>query len=733
MRKVYKSIGCIAIVLLFMAGVTASADMTIDNIKLPLLNQNETPEVDSGGRTVDNIVFPPLNEIEMPEVDKVQLDNGIMLYILEDHDLPVVRASVRLAAGDYLDPADKVGLGEITGTVMRTGGTARMTGDDIDLALESIGASVEVNIGSTNGTAGMNILSEYADTGLEILADILRTPQFDQDKIDLAKNQMRTAISSRNDEPFTVCIREFRKVIYGADSPLSNQTEYATVNSITREDMVAFHSKYITPENVMIAVWGDFDKDEMIGKIQKYFGDWPKGGGVVPKLPEVSYEYKPGVHYIEKDDITQSNVLIGHIGGLTGDPDYFAMTVANNVLGGSFGSRMFNEVRSKKGLAYSTGANFSSNISYPGIYYNYVITKLGSTVEAINAVLSEVRRMQTDPPTEEELDRAKSSYLNSFVFNFDSKGEIIGRMMTYDYYDFPQDFLFTVKENIEKVTAEDVIDVAKRRFHPDQMHIVVVGKEDEFDQPLSTLGEVETIDITIPSGEVAEEVTINEETLARGMELLNQAVEACGGVENYKKVNSMTSSSNILLVLPQGEFSLSASTFTVLPDRSKEIVVTPMGEIVTVTDGEAGWMQQGGQVVDLPADQLEKAKEEEFRNTMMLFRGMENPEFKVVYIGTEDFHGQSADILKVFSADESVTFKLALDAETHLPIGKMFFGETMAGPGNLVQIISDYRDIAGIKIPFSVIIEADGKKSAEITTTEFKINADIPEGTFDRP
>ncbi|PKK83849.1 MAG: hypothetical protein CVT49_06250 [candidate division Zixibacteria bacterium HGW-Zixibacteria-1] len=690
------------------------------------------PAVDAA-RTIDNIKFPPLHTIEIPDIEKIPLANGITLYILEDHELPVVRANVFLAAGSFLDPADKIGLGEITGDVMRTGGTARMSGDEIDEALEAIGASIEVNIGTTSGTAGMNILSEYSDTGLEILADILRNPQFNQDKIDLAKNRKRTEISSRNDEPFSVCIREFKKIIYGADSPYARQTEYATVNSITREDLIDFHNKYISPENVMIAVWGDFDKAEMTAKIKKYFGDWPKGAGKVPKLPEVNYEFKPGVHYIEKENITQSNILIGHIGGLTGDPDFFALTVANNVLGGSFGSRMFNEVRSKKGLAYSTGGMFTTNIAFPGIYYNYVITKLESTAEAIKAVMTEIRRMQTDPPTEEELQRAKSSYLNSFVFNFDSKGEIINRMMTYDYYDFPQDFLYTVKENIEKVTAADVIDVAKRRFHPDEMHIVVVGIQDQFDQPLSTFGRVDQIDISIPSGEVAEEVVVNEESLARGLELLKAAAGACGGIESFKKVTSISSKSDIALVLPQGKISISATSYNVFPDKSKEIVNTPMGEIVTVTDGETGWMQQAGNTMDMTSEQVAESKEDEFRNTMRIFQDLENPQFKAVFVKSEDFNGRPADIVKISSLDDAMSFKLILDSETHLPVGKMFFGNTIMGPGNLTHIISDYRDISGLKIPFSIIIESDGKATAEITLSELKINPAIPEDTFKRP
>ena len=710
MRQALKIIGFYLSVFILMAGMSANA-----------------------GRKIDKIKYPPLNKVEIPNIEKVKLDNGMTLYILEDHELPLVYANAFLAAGGFLDPADKIGLGSITGDVMRTGGTARMSGDEIDEALEALGASVEVNIATTSGTAGMNILSEYVDTGLEILADVLRTPRFDQDKIDLAKNKMRTEISSRNDEPFNVCIREFKKIIYGTDSPYARQTEYATVNGITREDMINYHDKYVSPENVMLAVWGDFNKDEMIARVKKYFGDWPAGAGKVPKLPDVNYEFKPGVHYIEKENITQSNILIGHIGGLTGDPDFFALTVANDVLGGSFGSRMFNEVRSKKGLAYSTGGSFTTNIAFPGMYYNYVITKLESTGEAIDAVMAEIRRMQTDPPTEDELQRAKASYLNSFVFNFDSKAKIINRMMVYDYFDFPQDFLYTVKENIEKVTAADVLDVAKRRFHPDQMHIVVVGMQDKFDKPLSTFGQVDQIDITIPSGEVEEEIVINDETKARGMELLNEAAKASGGIAGFKKVTTLSSKMDIGLVLPQGKFSLSSTSLVVFPDKSKETVVTPMGEIVTVVDGETGWMSQGGNTADLTSEQLADSRGEDFRNLTRLYQGLENPQVTAVFVDSEEFNGRPADILKIISPDGANSFKLILDAETHLPIGKIFFGQTMMGPGNLTQYLSDYKEISGLKFPYSVIVEADGVRTAEINVIEMKVNPQIPDGTFAHP
>lgn len=690
----------------------------------------------AGKRAIDKIEFPPLNDITLPEIDKETLSNGVVVYILEDHEFPVVNARIRLAVGDYLEPADKIGLAAICGEVMRTGGTANMTGDEIDEALESIGASVEVGIGTTSGNASMNILSEYVDTGLEILADVLSTPQFAEDKIEISKNAQRTSISSRNDDALSICIREFRKIIFDGASPYARHTEYATINSITQNDLKAFHKKWVTPENMMIAIWGDFEKVDMLAKLEQYFGALPAGGQKVPALPEVDYQFVPSVNYIEKDNITQSSILVGHIGGLTGDPDYFALTVANNVLSGGFGGRMFNEVRSKKGLAYSTGGMYSTNISHPGIFYNYVITKLESTAEAIDAVMHEIRRMQSDPPTPDELQKAKDAYLNSFVFKFDSKGEIINRMMDYDYYNFPQDFLYTAKKEIEKVTAEDVVDVCQRRFHPDEMHLVVVGIADQFDRPLSEFGQVATIDVTIPSGEVEEEIEITEATLARGLEIVKKSAKACGGIDKFAQIKGTRATLNMTIFTPQMNLEFSGEKLTEYPFNSREVMSNPMvGEIISVKTENEGWIKQMGQVKTMGSEDLADSHKEAFRDINRLFSDADNPDYQAVYIGSDEINGTPVEMVKLISADGEKSFKTAFDSETFLPVAKMYFGNTMTGPANLVQHMSDYKSVAGgYMIPFSIDVENDkGDKMIHISIEDYTINPEMAADSFTKP
>ncbi|MEN6332714.1 MAG: pitrilysin family protein [Phycisphaerales bacterium] len=443
--------------------------------------------------------YPTLREVKVPDVTRVTLPNGMKLLLLEDHELPLIQLSARIRTGSIYEPAEKVGLGEITGEVMRTGGTPTMTGDQIDEALEAMAASVETGISTDYGVASLSVLKEDIDKTLGILADVLMHPAFPPDKIELAKIQQRSAISRRNDEPAEIASREFAKLIYGPNSVYARQTEYATIDAISRDDLVAFHKRFFGPNTMMAAVWGDFQTEEMVKKIEKAFVGWEKIDASVPPTPRVDYEYVRTVNLVARPDLNQSNILLGHIGGVRSDPDYFSLVVMNQILGGGFTGRLFKNVRSRQGLAYSVFGAYGSDYAYPGTFSLGCQTKSESTVQAIQAIAAEVEKMRQTEVSDEELKLAKESFLNSFVFNFDTTGEIVTRLLTYEYYGYPADFLLQTRERVEKVTKADVLQVAQKHLHPDKLQVLVVGDPGGFEKPLSTVGEVKTIDVTIPA------------------------------------------------------------------------------------------------------------------------------------------------------------------------------------------------------------------------------------------
>jgi len=450
--------------------------------------------------------YPTLGQIEIPQVRRVTLANGMQVFLLEDHELPLVSLSAMVRTGSVYEPADKIGLAAITGAVMRTGGTTSKTGDQIDEQLEQIAASVETGIGPNVGGASMSVLKEDVDTGLSILADVLMNPAFREDKIELAKIAHRSSIARRNDFPFSIAFREYTKLIYGPESVYARHTEYATIDNITRDDLVAFHKKFFHPNNTTLAVWGDFDAEQMTKKIEEAFKAWDKADAkpAVPSaalragVPQVRYEFRPTVNVIQKEEMNQSCICLGHIGGMMNDPDYFALVVMNEILGGSFTSRLFKNVRSRMGLAYAVFGVYSADYDHPGVFYVGCQTKSKSTAQAIRAMSEEVKKITEAEVTDEELALAKESYLNSFVFNFDSRAEIVRRLMIYHYFGYPEDFLQKTKDNVEKVTKADVLRVARKHLQPDKMQILAVGRPQDFDEPLSVFGQVREIDITIP-------------------------------------------------------------------------------------------------------------------------------------------------------------------------------------------------------------------------------------------
>jgi predicted Zn-dependent peptidase len=685
---------------------------------------------------VTKLKYPALNPVVIPKVEKVTLENGLRLYILEDNSLPIVRASVRLNCGGYLEPAEKVGLGTICGTVLRTGGTAKWTGDQIDEALESVGASVETSIGATSGSASMYTLAENLDLGMEVLAEVLRRPAFNQEKIDLAKVGLRSGISRRNDDPFSIGIREFLKAVYGADSPFARYPEYATVDAVTRTDLMMFHQACFHPENVQLAIWGAVNKDEIIAKVKQYFGDWEKGSFPVPPPPKVDYKYEQGIYYAEKADVNQTNIIMGHVGGFVTDPDYPALIVMNNILGGSFASRLFNNVRSKEGLAYSVGGAYTANVAYPGTFYSFASTKSETTAKAIKEIIKQIKSMQTIPPTPAEMSIGKDGYLNSFVFNFDSRSEVISRMMYYDFYGLPEDFLAKEKESVEKVTPADVMAAANRAIHSDALKIVVVGKGADFETPLDQLGlgTVANLDITIPANVPKKELVITDENLAKGKALLTKAATAHGGLKAIKAVKSVSMKGVSTVSTPGGDFPIPVEMLYQFPDKVRSQADVMGNKMIDIRNGETGWkMDRTGAFVPKTPDDIKQDAVETARNTILLLGQSDSPTLKAVYAGEGDAGGKAVSLVAIVGDDGQPTVTLGIDPTSGQLLSKEYWGNGFMGEGNMQEVYSDFKKSGAVLMPMSTLQNMNGQKMMVVSITELVINGAVPPGSFDKP
>lgn len=449
-----------------------------------------------------DLQFTPLSEVKLPKYERFVLDNGLVVYLMEDHELPLVSGTTLVRTGSRWEPSDKTGLAEITGSVMRTGGTIKHSADELNEILEQRAATVETSIGEAVGSASFDSLSEDLETVFGLFAEVLREPAFAQDKLDLAKTQTKGGIARRNDDPSSIASREFKKLIYGQNSPYSRTVEYATLEKISREDLLKFYQQYFYPNNMILGIVGDFNPKKMRSLIQAKFGDW-KANPKISKtpLPQVSQANVGGVFFVNQPQLTQSNILIGHLGGSFNNPDYPALDVMNGVLNG-FGGRLFNEVRSRQGLAYSVYGSWSPRHDYPGMFIAGGQTRSDATVQFIKSLGAEIKRIQTEKVTTKELNYAKDSTLNSFVFNFQDPSQTLSRLMRYEYYGYPADFLFRYQKAVTATTTADIQRVAKKYLKPENLVTLVVGNQTAIQPPLTQLAaKVTPIDVTIPSSQ----------------------------------------------------------------------------------------------------------------------------------------------------------------------------------------------------------------------------------------
>lgn len=448
-----------------------------------------------GAEIIAELESKPL-KFAPPKAERMVLDNGMILYLLEDHSLPLFNIIASFRTGAIYESAEKAGLASLTGHVMRSGGTSSRTADQVNEELEYIAASVETGIDRESGSASLSVLKKDIDKGLEIFADVIMNPAFPEDKIKQRKDELIESFRRENDSPGQIVFREFRKLVYDKNHPYSRKVdgEPETVESITRDDMIAFHKKYFRPNNVIMGISGDFNKDEIIKKLKTALASWEKAEIDFPEVPKVAETFQPSVNYIEKD-INQANVVLGHIGINRTNPDYFPVQIMNFILGGgSFTSRIPGKIRSTEGLAYSVYSAFHTPMDL-GFFFVSCQTKLETTAKAISIAIDEIRKIRKTPVDDEELELAKDTFTNQFIFRFTTSSAIVGQMVDIEYNDLPLDYLDTYVDNVKAVTKDDVLRVAKKYLHPDKTILLVIGKKDKFDKPLSKFGKVNAIEL----------------------------------------------------------------------------------------------------------------------------------------------------------------------------------------------------------------------------------------------
>lgn len=691
-----------------------------------------TPELSGQATDWQQVPIPPLPAFHPKEPKRIEFPNGMIVFLQEDHELPLIDGIARIRGGSRTEPANKTGMLDMYGEVWRTGGTKSQTGDQLDDYLEVRAAKVETGASADSTTISWSCLKDDFDDVFKIFAELLRDPAFRADKLDLAQREMYDAISRRNDDVSEIASRESGKLAYGKNNPYTRQAEYTTVAAVTQQDLVDWHHAHVYPNYIILGVVGDFDSVAMEAKLREAFGQWAKGPAF--QEPEIKFEpAKPGYYLIPKPDVNQSNIRMVGLGIRKDNPDYFAAQVFNEAFGGGFSSRLFRNIRTAQGLAYSVGGGIGSAFDHAGIERLAMGTKSQTTIESVQALYQQIDELKTNPISDDEIQRAKDSILNSFVFNFDSPEKVLRERMAYEFYGYPADFLERFRTGIEKVQKADVERVATKYVHKDQLKVLVVGNTAEFDKPLTSLGPVTAVDISIPppppglAGSESERPTASNQ---EGKATAAKVVQAMGGLQKLKSIQSVRED----LTEKESESGPATSLQVTIqfPDRMHVDVQTPHGPLSIVATQDAGFMAAAGMGVhEMPAAQKNEMLQQIHRDLLYIGQHLDDPKFVFYGAGTENVGDISAQIVDVSAADMSIRW--FVDPQSGRVVREDYQAMGQSGPFQGETDLSKWSTTDGITLPALHSNKQDGKRSSIVESTKIQFNPPIDAKLFEKP
>lgn len=429
----------------------------------------------------EKLTYPSLTwNVPDPAPLRAVLSNGVPVYIAEDRMLPLVNIQILFRGGRYLEPQGKEGLAALTGTVWRTGGAGELSASQLDEKLDFLAAQLFTSVGDTSGAVNLNLLSKDLDAGLALLTKVLRSPRFEPARLEKAKEDLISDMKRRNDDAADIESREWNRLVYGDDYWLNRLATKASVESITQGDLVAFHKQLANPANFVVAVAGDFARKDMLKKLDATLGAWKATGANLPPVPQPVSSAKPGVYAVNKKDVNQGRVSMGHLGVRRPLPDEEALEVANDILGGGgFTAWMMKRIRSDEGLAYGAYSRYGVGDLYPGSFRAFFQSKFATCARAATLTLELLGKLRAGEATAKDIDTSKKSFIETLPRAFETKARTVQRFAFDELLGLPHSHWTGYRSRIAAVDAAAVRQAAEKYMQPDKLIVVVVGNLDD--------------------------------------------------------------------------------------------------------------------------------------------------------------------------------------------------------------------------------------------------------------
>jgi predicted Zn-dependent peptidase len=437
-------------------------------------------------------VNPQTLRVVLPRAQEATLSNGLRVALLEDHKIPTFSLQLLLTGGGLDDPADQHGVAMVTASLLREG-TAQRTSRQIAEQLATLGGAFSAGASPSSGETSIGIggLSDNADKILAIAADVVRNPAFPEAELVKYKSRLLSQLQQQRATPGFVAQEEFMRAVYGTHPGSYIVPPENVLRDLTRADLASYHKTHYMPNNGIVLAYGDFKLADLVQKLERTFGDWPKGEARTISLPALTPPAKARVLLVDRPGSVQTSLWLGGLGIERRSEDYFALLVMNHILGGGPASRLFINLREKKGLTYGVSSFFTSS-RFPGVVLASTDVRTQVTPEALQELMAELRRIGSEPVLDEELKNAKRALVGGFALSLDSPQTLLSNLATQKIYNLPADYWDTYPQRVEAITAADVQRVAKKYYDPGRLQIVAVGDGASVKKVLEQYGTVET-------------------------------------------------------------------------------------------------------------------------------------------------------------------------------------------------------------------------------------------------
>ncbi|HSL54569.1 MAG TPA: pitrilysin family protein [Pyrinomonadaceae bacterium] len=469
------------------------------------------PQTGPGQQTTKGAVIKgkaPVNKeilkVKLPRAEEATLKNGIQVVLLPSHKVPTFNMQFVVLSGGLADKPDYRGLASFTASLLREGTTKRSS-KDIAEQVDALGATLAANAGlsSMTSTVSTSGLVENLDQTLELFADVIRNPTFPQAEVDKFKTRTLAQLQLQRSIPQFLAAEQFQKAIYGTSHPASLIAAPAeSIKKLSSKDLADFHSTYYRPNNAIIAIVGDVTMKEILPKLEKAFGDWPKGDVPAMTIPQAPAQSESRIYLIDRPGSVQTVLQLGTLGIERTSPDYFAVLMADRVLGGGPSGRLFMNLREDKGYTYGAYSNFGGS-KFRGTWISSSEVRTDVTEGAMKEFMYELNRLRNETVPAEELENAKRAIVGSFALSLEQPGTLLQNIITQKLYNLPADYWDTYPQKVSAITAADVQNAAKKYIDLGRLQVVAVGDAAKAREILAKYGKVEMYDaegkpVTVP-------------------------------------------------------------------------------------------------------------------------------------------------------------------------------------------------------------------------------------------